>query len=408
MRISNDLQQLTLARKQKGMAVLIMSIILLILITFVSLYLARSVLFEGKIVNNDLRARQAFENAEAGLALTMQTISDGKYWDDDGIVLGVFDNNGGDGINDDHEGELTNGRVSIVVTPVVINELNAYIIESTGFSDDGTATRSVTANMRALNPLPNIPDNPLSTKGSVILGGSATVHNPEGHSTIWSGGDVDVGSNNATQTLIADPSGANYPYCMDDGSCATKETSNRDKIGLDIIEHDSDLANLTPTEMFENFFGMSPERYKEVMTDIIIGGIDAKGDCGNSWNGCVDGSQNDIIWYDGNVDENGGSMGCAVPVQGNNVCAKNDEKPSILIIDGDLNLAGTPHFYGIVFVMGSITGSGNSTFHGALITGGDVVNSTSGSLDAHYNSRLLVKLTESGPKAVGAGSWKDF
>ena len=405
-------------KRQQGMAVLIISIILLVLITLISVYLARTVLVEQKMVSNDFRARQAFDNAEAGLALAMEAISDDKYWDKDGDILGIVDTNG-DGINNSYDpvtqsdiATLDNGSVSIVVTLEIINELNAYRIESTGLSDDGTARRTVTSMMRALNPLPNVPDNPLSTKGTIVLGGSATVHNPEGHSTIWSGGDVDVGSNNSTKTLIADPSDEFYPGCMDDGSCETVETSSKDNIGLDIIEHDSDLANLTESEMFENFFGMSPERYKEVMSDIIIGGTDARGDCDNTWDGCVNGSENDIIWHDGNVSGAGAlTMGCAESIQGggpNKVCNESDQMPSILIIDGDLNITGTPHFYGIVYVMGSIIGTGNSTFHGALIIGGDVTNSTGGSLDAHYDSSLLGKLKDNGPKAVGAGSWKDF
>ncbi|MEW6999583.1 PilX N-terminal domain-containing pilus assembly protein [Colwelliaceae bacterium BS250] len=393
--------------KQKGMAVLIISIILLILITIVSLYLARSILVEQKLVANDFRARQAFDNAEAGLALTMEAISNSEYWDKDGNVLGVFDTNAND-INDSNIGNLESGSVSINVTTIVINDLQAFQIEATGLSDDDTAMRIVTASMRAIEPLPNIPDNPFSTRGAVVLSGSATVHNPEGHSTIWSGGDVDVGSNNSTKTLIADPSDPNYPSCMDSGSCLTKETSNRDNMGLDIIEHDSDLANLTPPEMFENFFGMTPERYKEVVASIVISDTDPKGDCGNSWDGCVDGDEGGIIWYDGDVNENGGSMGCAQKITGGNVCDDADERPSILIIDGDLDLNGTPHFYGIVFVMGSIIGTGNSTFHGALITAGDIQNSTGGSLDIHYNSDLLKNAGSDGPKAVGAGSWKDF
>ena len=53
--------------QQQGMAVLTISIVLLVLITIISLYLARSILMEQKIVNNDFRSRQAFENAETSL-----------------------------------------------------------------------------------------------------------------------------------------------------------------------------------------------------------------------------------------------------------------------------------------------------------------------------------------------------
>ena len=407
MNYHNKMPNLKSIKLQQGAAVLLISIILLVLITIVSLYLARTVLVEQKLVSNDFRSRQAFDNAEAGLAIAMEALSEGGYWDDDGNVLGIIDTNGDD-INDSNIVALDNGSAVVSITTIEIRELQAYVVESTGLSDDSTAQRTVTANMRVTDPIPNIPDNPLSTRGSIILGGSATVHNSEGHSTIWSGGDVDVGSNNSTKTLIADPSDPAYPGCMDDGSCGTKETSSRDNIGLDVIEHDSDLANLSPAELFENFFGMTPERYKEAMTDIIIGGSDAKGDCGNSWSGCVDGSTNDVIWYDGNVAEDGGSMGCKQTITGGNVCPEADEAPSVLIIDGDLDIQGTPHFYGVVFVMGSVLGTGNSTFHGALITAGDLVNSTGGSLDAHYNSALLKKLSERNNPAVGAGSWKDF
>lgn len=401
-------------KKQQGMAVLAISIILLVLITLVSLYLARSILMEQKMVNNDLRARQSFENAEAGLAAAMQAVALETYWDDNNNIIGVFDTDG-DGDNDSLSTTYDRGSVSVVVTPMVINDLDAYAFQATGFSDDGTANRTITANMQALNPLPFAPDNPLSTRGSLDVNGSATVHNAEGHSTIWSGGDIDIGSNNSTATYIANPADAGYPACMDvPNSCATVQTSNKETVGLDILEHDSDLARLSAAEMFENFFGVSPEHYRETRTTMLVSPGspgDAKGCAANTYDGCVVGATDEVIWYDvaaGDVLEiNGGTVGCEVSITGSGVCAQTDEAPVILIIDGDVELKGSPHFYGIFFVMGQATASGNSTFHGAVISGGSF-NSTSGSLDVHYNSRLLTDVSGLGPQAVAAGSWKDF
>lgn len=410
----NKMNTVSTKNKQQGMAVLTISIILLILITLISLYLARSVLMEQKIVNNDFRARQAFENAEAGLATAMQAVAKKTYWDDEGNILGVFDANGDD-INDAMDTSYDSGSVTVTVTALIINDVDAYRFNAIGESDDGTASKSITANMQALDPLPFAPDNPLSTRGNLDINGSATVTNTEGHSTIWSGGDVDIGSNNATSTYIANPADAGYPSCMDTpGSCATVQTSNKETIGLDILEHDSDLARLTPAEMFQNFFGTSPEHYRETRPDIIVSPAtpaEAKECAANTYTSCVEGATSKVIWYDvpagDTLQINGGTVGCETSVTGGNVCPEADEAPSILIIDGDVEFKGGAHFYGIVFIMGSATASGNATFHGAVVSGGSL-NSTSGSLDIHYNSRLLNDLSELAQQAVAAGSWKDF
>ncbi|KGJ88254.1 PilX N-terminal domain-containing pilus assembly protein [Thalassotalea sp. ND16A] len=396
--------------KQQGMVVLALSIILLILISAVSIYLARTLLFEQKLTNNSIRAKQAFEAAEAGYAVAQEyfikgiidNTAEGKYQIFASIV---------DGSDDSFRGTLADSSFAVTLTEIDVDGLIAIGISSTGTSADGTASKTIASDVVALNPIPNIPDNPISTKGAFAIGGSGTVHNSEGHSTIWSGGNVDVGSNNSTKTLIADPNGTNYPACMDiPGECATIESSNRDMAGLDIVEHDSDLANLTAAEMFANFFGMTPAAYKETMATRIVDTNNpgqATGDCGNSWGGCVNMALNEVVWYEGNVSENGGSVGCATKVTGNNVCAAANEYPSIVIINGDASFKGTPHFYGILFVMGNVTGTGNMTLHGAMVTAGQA-NTGNGSLDIYYNSRLLESLESIGPRAISSGSWKDF
>ncbi|WP_068545777.1 PilX N-terminal domain-containing pilus assembly protein [Thalassotalea crassostreae] len=396
--------------KQRGMATLITSIILLVLITLVSFYMARSVLMEQKLVNNDIRSKQAFEAAEAGLSVAQEyfmkgiaeNTAEGKY---------VLTDEDGDGSNDTFEGNLGNTSFKVTLRAINVDGFIAMGISSIGTSADGSATKTIETNVVALNPIPNIPDNPISTKGAFVIGGSGTVHNAEGHSTIWSGGDIDIGSNNSTKTLIADPNDSGYPSCMDTpNSCDLMESSNREMAGLDVIEHDSDLANLTADEMFMNFFGMSPDAYKETMATRIVDTAnpgESTGDCGNSWDGCANMAQSEVVWIEGDVNQNGASVGCAVRMTGNKACAEADERPSIVIINGDATFKGTPHFYGVLFVMGGLNGSGNMTMHGALITAGGA-NTGGGSLDAYYNSRLLENLQNIGPRAVSAGSWKDF
>ncbi len=58
---------LNLKARQQGAATLIVVMVLAIVMAFVSMTTARTGLMEQKIVGNDLRAREAFEGAEAGI-----------------------------------------------------------------------------------------------------------------------------------------------------------------------------------------------------------------------------------------------------------------------------------------------------------------------------------------------------
>jgi len=385
---------------QRGAIVLSLSVIFLLLTTFVTLYTTNAILLEQKITNAQTRSKFAFEAAEFGLSTAIQYISDGVDRDEDGNVDAIFDvdaNNVGT-TNTSAVGEQS---VTVTITEVGPNALTAFRIVSQGFSDDSSATRTISKISKLIDTLPNVPDNPMTTRGTVAINGSATVHNPEGNSTIWSGGDVDIGANNATATYVADPSGAGYPSCMDTPmTCSTAKTSNKVTVGLDIIEHDSNLNNLDPEEMFENFFGMSPEAYREAIVTIDLA-------AGSDFSAGAALAQDEVIWYDGDVAINGVTVGCSTAVNGNNFCPQANEDPSIVIINGNATMSGGPHFYGIVFVLGDISLSGNSTFNGALVVAGDT-NNSSGSLDVYYNSRLLENVRDNAGFSSSSGTWKDF
>ncbi len=385
--------------RQRGAIVISLSIIFLLLTTFVTLYSTKAILLEQKMINNQTRSALAFEAAEFGLSTAVQYISDGIDQDDDGIIDAIFTKVAGVGTQ--NTSAVGNQSVTVTITDITTapDTFFAFRIVSQGFSDDSSATRTITQVIRVVNALPNVPDNPLTTKGTVDIAGSATVINPEGTSSIWSGGDVELGANNSVSTEVADPSDANYPLCMDTPmKCNTVSTSNKVTVGLDIIEHDSNLANLTAEKMFENFFGMTPAVYKESkVTMDLAGGSDFS---------AAHLATNEVIWYDGDVDINGGTVGCTIAVTGGNICDVANEDPSIVIIDGNADMKGGPHFYGIIFVMGNVTLSGNSTVHGAMIVSGD--SDTTGSLNIWYNSRLLSNTRDNAGFSAASGAWHDF
>lgn len=385
---------------ERGLITLGVSLSILMLSTLVVFNVSNAILMEQKIANNEQRARQAFEAAEAGMSTALKYVENDPDADADGIVDSVYDTDA-DGIGDTNTWSVGTASVTVALTDLSGGDMTSFRIVSQGFSDDKSATRTITQTMVTINPLPNAPDNPLVTKGTVVITGSATVHNPEGQSTIWSGSDVDMGSNNSTSTEVPDATAADYPACMDTPmTCDLVDASSRVLKGVDVIENDSSLSALTANDFFENFFGTSKETYKASMATIVTNEDDFETD--------ADLATHEVVWVEGNATLGGVTVGCSTAVTGNNSCPAADTKPSILIIDGDLTFQGTPHFYGIVFVTGSVHISGNTTITGALVVAGTATSDTGGSLDVWYNSTTLAGTAKAGASTGSAGTWQDF
>ena len=393
---------------QKGAATLVMSLVLLTLITMVSVYTSRTILLEQKISANDFRERQAFEAAESGLATAISYVSStgGADKDQDGTVDPVFDTDA-DGIGDSNIRTFPDFS-SVTVT--ITGASPVFLLQSIGVSDDLTATRTVRSIGATLDVLPNSPDNPMTTRGNVVAIGSATVYNPEGHSTIWSGGDVDLGANNSTATNIANPSDPGYPSCMDTSmTCSTTRSSNKVAVGLDVLEYDTMLSNLTSEQMFQNFFGASMANYRESRVTLEVMGANANNLATNSASPGVHLGVGEVIWVEGNASLiNTTTVGCGVSVNGAATCPNANLDPSVLIINGDLTTQGTPKFYGIVYIVGNMTLSGNTTITGAAVIGGNTTNTTGGSVDVWYSSDLLNMTRDNGPLGGSPGSWHDW
>ena len=224
----------------------------------------------------------------------------------------------------------------------------------------------------------------------------------------WSGDDVDLGSNNATATNIADPAGATYPTCMDTSmTCSTTRSSTKVAVGLDVIEYDTQLSNLSVEQMFINFFGTSMANYRESRVTLEVAAANVNNLSTADPPG-VDLATGEVIWVEGNADIGKVTVGCAVSTTGGNICPAASVDPSITIINGDLTTSGTPQFYGFLYVTGRVFLSSNTTIHGAIVVSGELQSSTSGSLDIWYNSDYLNQTRDNGPLGGAPGSWRDW
>lgn len=413
---------------QRGAASLLISLVLLTVITFVSLYTSRTVLMEQKISSNEFRSRIAFESAEAGAEDAIAYLNGGWDRNEDGNVDFIYDTNA-DGLTDSNSSDVTvtlpdpndpnstvtvtTGHVDLLLTNVSVGGVFAINIEATGRSPDGSASRTINQVIARVPGIPNVPSNPLLTKGAIVVNGAAQVKNPQGASTIWSGSSVDLGSNNATHTLIADPNDTtNYPNCLGGSvACDTVNSSDRYTAGLDVIENDDSLNHLNGDEFFKNFFGTEPKTYHDSRDVVDVAGANVANDFTDDPPG-INLATEAIVWVDGSagsVKISGGTVGCEVAVTGANVCPTNDIKPSIVIIDGDVNFTGNPKFYGLLYITGNVTSASGGTLSvtGAMVVQGDNV-STKGNINITYNTDVLSRSSDTGPLGGGGGSWRDF
>jgi hypothetical protein len=387
-------------RQQQGVVTLIFTAIVLVLASLVAAYSARSIFLEQDLTNNHARARAAFEVAAAGLeAAKSQVLGAG------GTGSLVFSDTDADGVPDFAAGNIDDQRVEVRLVPNPADALE-YAVVSTGYSDDRSAVHTIEQIILKISALPSPGDVPIVNKGNLMVSGSATIHNPEGHSTIWGGSEVDLGSNNATATYIPDLSDSGYPNCMDTSmTCLRVRSSTKLAVGLDVIENDTNLANLSPEQLFQAFFGLSPTDYRNtfaysdngILTDAANVNTDA------------DLATDKVIWVDGDVEFGGITVGCEVSVTGSNLCTDNppDVGPSIVIVNGDATFNGG-NFTGLLFVIGDVHISGNMTVVGQMVVAGSTDSSAGASLDLYFNSDLLKEAGEIGVPVPIAGSWKDF
>ena len=385
---------------QRGAATIAMAIILLILISVAVFTVNGSIFKETKVINSGVRSQQAFEAAEAGLAAAAEYF--GTDWDrnDDGLIDPVYDTNADD-IGDINLAAVGAGRVEVRTRDVSTGIFKMIQVESQGFSDDSTATRTITQIIAKPDPLPSVPDNPLTARTNVDIQGSATIVNPEGNTNIWTGGDVDLGQNNSTATAIADPQDTSYPDCMETPlTCSLTRSSDKDSEGQDLVQNDSNLFNSTEDELFEYYFGLPKTIYRDYVVTMDTTPGEANTDAKYA--------TEEIIWIDGDVVlDNVTTIGCSENVTPGNPCPPEKLKPSILIIDGDATFKGITIF-GLVYVAGNVNISSSTDIQGAVVVGGFLDNSTSGSLDLLYNSDVLRNARSNGGMLPIAGSWKDF
>lgn len=394
-----------LRRREDGAATLLVSMILLIAATLLVLYASNTVVGEQRMSANEVRSKQAFQAAEAGIELSIEHINAGN--DFQNVSLATL-NGRWSSANSSYRvmfcpsaafpaaqqcADLAVNGISPACAAPAAGQATAWVV-GCGWSDDNAARKRIVTLVARTEPVPGDVNNPLIAKGNVAFGGNPTVTNYFNNLTVWTGATLD-NTGNTGKTVIRKPSsvagaltsnevvaqvgnGNNVCTQAADLIC----TTSTGVFGPDVIQGDMTLANLTPDQFFENFLGTPPNVYKATMPDEIV----ASGDAGTISAG------DKVYWVEGNasISQNIGSEG----------------HPVVLVVNGNLSLGGNATIFGVVFVKGDLSVSGGPVIRGAVLSTGSV--SSGGNLNVIYDPDAVGGANSIGTFAAMPGTWRDF
>lgn len=358
---------------QCGAATLVISVALLIAVTIIVLFGANTSVMEQRIATNDYRGKQAFEAAEAGIEYAVGRINKETFInlsDSDNDQNVEFACKDGDSPADApcDVPPLDNGATATVsLTLPASSDLTAIEINSTGFSDDRAASRSVSVLVRLVPILGNPPPAPLVARSNVDLYDTAKISNIATGNAIWSGGSMTL---HGGSVVI-------------DGS---------------VNDNPSNLSGVGATEFFDNFFKSTKEQVRaqsKVITQIDNGSTD--------YSAALNGINGRAVWIDardglGNPDAviiDNATMGATEPV--------------ILIVDGfsSLTIINGTQINGLVYVIGPWdNGPNDADIAGLVMVEDDVALRSNFTIS--YNTGIISALDNVGRYTKVAGSWRDF
>lgn len=425
--------------KQRGIGSLLMAVVLLVLSILLAYYAASGAITEQRLAANQVRTKQAFMAAQAGIEQALEYMKNGGV-DRDGdsypdVQLSKVLGGGavyraafcgasvtpppcpaappGQNLDElsDTFSNLVSGTSFCWPQPRVPSiDLTRMQVWSCGWSDDQSSVQRVTQLVMGTPATAggSSPPVPLITLGSAnLLVGGASILNYENDLTTWSGQSFQ-GQSNTGKTFIRDTSVypvpdpnfnvrnvGNSPACNNPPTgyvCSTQGSTT----GHDVIEADQNLASMGVDGLFAASFGTSQTNYRDNVASWRVNLTNNTVPNTNSTNiNSIYGKGDTAIWVEGNgtID---GVVGSA-------------NAPVVLIVNGNLSLGANAVINGILFVTGNLNSNGTPTVYGSATVGGTA--NTTGNLKVVYDS---YKSKGGSPyNSLGVptklnGSWKDW
>lgn len=411
---------------QRGVAAMLTTLLLFLGIALILIYTNRGAIIEQRLAGGDVRGRQAFAAANAGVDHALAYMQDGGIdHDDDGTadtISSLTLTNSGTGVSTvpsyyvarycvagSEAGAICSSGHTTGITGSCGAVTGSHVaVVSCGWSDDDSSVQRVVQVLRGTASTAGVVAAPLVARGTAnLLTGGASIFNYFNDLTVWSGGSL-LGQSNTGKTFtrdIGDPQHGfvdpDFEYRVPENSspgcnsapagyaCSTQGSS----FGHDTIFGDSTLANATSDAFFRRFLGQSPTSYRDSVATWVVdapGGTTVSGaDSGDV--GSVAGKNGQVVWVEGDL---------TLPSLG------SQTEPSILVVNGDLNLQGSPVVNGLIYVTGQVTGSGTPTIYGAMIAAGGAT--ANGNIKIVYDPEALAMVENIGKAARVPGGFRDW
>ncbi|WP_279635123.1 pilus assembly PilX family protein [Cupriavidus lacunae] len=412
---------------QQGAATLIMTVILLLAVGLMVLYTNRAAIMEQRLSANEIRTKQAFAAASAGLDQALAYMRKGGIDQDKNGVPDVITPNtltSSSGTPSYYQAlycdpldipyttcPATHGTAlsctlppAALPQPVVPMDLSRVGIISCGWSDDDSSVQRI-VQLAGFSPsLGGSISTPVTSRGTAnLLTGGASILNYFNDLTVWSGGAL-LGQSNTGKTFIRDEVSnpiaslsdpyrnvGNSPGCNNPPTgyqCSTQGAN----LGHDTVSNDTKLSSLSSDGFFQYFFGQTPVAYRDSTATWVVdpGSVLATSNS-TSLNSIVN-MQDNAIWVEGNASLPG-NIG-------------TQDHPVVLIVNGDFDMSANSVINGLVYVTGNITGNGSPTIYGAIVNAGSA--NVTGNLKVVFDPKVLGAASNLGQAARLQGSWRDW
>lgn len=390
--------------RQQGLTTVFMTVILLLGLAILTVYANRVAIFDLKMTANQLSTATAFQAAESGREhmasllewynracrtgnSTCDTDGDGDgvmdnrcFQDDGALVAGNYENNttvsctlttGGSAVT--RSLPLT-GNVNGNTYRVQLRRLGAtnnyalLRVESEGCDALNGNCVTVSQTFVFKSALVGKPSAPLTAKGTVSTGGSASIVN-EDYST--SGLTVHSGST-----------------FNDEDNADSLESLPGTPPEASVADNDTTLSGLSDDDYFTDFFGDTKANVQASATQINPGNANSE----------LNGQAGKVLWISGDTTIN------------SNITVGTLEQPVILIVDGALHINGNVTIYGLVYCTAIVwdnTGMGNVNIYGAAVAEGSFTGN--GNPTITYTPTITNNIYQNlGEYVRVIGTWRDF
>lgn len=364
-----------LKRKYLGFTILLLTITLLLISTFLILFAARYSALQQKIISDSYINQQTFEAAEAGIEAAI------PYFQNNYSAIIATASNGylqAYSNSDTQNVSLASGaKYSFAYSNPEQNNYQLITITATGTSADGNTTRNIVQQIQAYSSI-IAPGYSLITKGNVFLANNSSINNTQSNININAGESVNFDNSASTTT-------------------SSGVSSNSSSLGSDVTQNNSSLSSMSTNEFFQSIFGANQSTIESQAAYVYTNDEDTSYDNLNGVTGAT-------IW----INQTEGSTAKIT----NNIVIGSLTTPVIIIVNGNLEIRNSVIIYGLIFILNSThqTEINNSAIiNGAIVSTGNISFDNIATLN--YNASVLTHLPTTGgtPSYITLpGSWRNF